>query len=336
MQRKWFVIGILVLGALTLAMGLTYAQAQQPLDGEAHPQSNLSIAAMVESKINYQGRLEQNGQPVSGSQDMLFRLYSDDTCLTQVGSDMIQNGVQMTDGLFSVELPVTHSDFTGQGIWLSVRIGPTTWVGCQEILPVPYALSLQPGAIISGTKTYVEMNRFEPGSGIVLSADYGIYAKANGAQTGYGVYGENSSPFGAGVAGRATTASGWGVYGYNSAGGYAGYFSGNVGQGRADDGLVKAAVKVSCSGAESSIEYAFKNLPGNPIALGSATGDGQCQIDFNFDLSDRYFSAVAVYASPSVRGVNCAPLASPNDTMNCFRWNADGNGVDGHIMIVIY
>jgi hypothetical protein len=122
------------------------AHAQEPDRGTA-PQEISAPQAPVEASFTYQGVLKENGSPVTGSRDVTFRLYSDDTCTAQVGSDIDKPGVPVANGLFSVELDVTHSDFNGQGLWLEVEVGGTS-IGCQEILPVPYALSLRPGATI--------------------------------------------------------------------------------------------------------------------------------------------------------------------------------------------
>jgi hypothetical protein len=61
----------------------------------------------------------------------------------------------VSNGLFNLTLPVDHGDFSGQGLYLRMRVRPSggtwdDWTGTQPILPVPYALSLRPGAIIGG------------------------------------------------------------------------------------------------------------------------------------------------------------------------------------------
>jgi hypothetical protein len=81
---------------------------------------------------------------------MTFRLHANDACTSQVGGDIVIPGVPVADGLFSVALDVAHDDLNGQGLWLEVEVGGTAVV-CQEILPVPYALSLRPGASIHNT-----------------------------------------------------------------------------------------------------------------------------------------------------------------------------------------
>lgn len=53
----------------------------------------------------------------------------------------------------------------------------TTLSPRQGLTAAPYALSLRPGAIVSDTKSYVEVNRYVAGT---LSRAYGVYAEAQG------------------------------------------------------------------------------------------------------------------------------------------------------------
>jgi hypothetical protein len=136
----------------------------------------------VASTISYQGFLRESGVPVTGSRDILFRLYTDGTCTTQVGSDILKKGVSVADGLFTANLAVDQSDFNGQAIWLRVIVGGSG-LGCQEILPVPYALSLRPGAEVSGSVADGSaFSAHNDGSGMAYGASFtgysGIYVEA--------------------------------------------------------------------------------------------------------------------------------------------------------------
>jgi len=109
------------------------------------------LLALVGSAINYQGRLtdKNTGNPLSGTYDMVFQLWDAATGGTQVGSDISVPPVEVTNGLFNVRIPVTQSWFNGRPLWLRVKVGADDWMtDRQEILPVPYALSLRPGAYI--------------------------------------------------------------------------------------------------------------------------------------------------------------------------------------------
>jgi hypothetical protein len=225
MNRKLFTVVVIALLALFLSMG--GATGQGP-EGEVHSQGDVSMAGTVNSRISYQGVLKEGGSPVTGRRDMTFRLYSDDTCSTQVGSDMVKTGITVTGGLFSVELDVNQSHFNGQGLWLEVEVGSTV-IGCQEILPVPYALSLRPGATIGDTGSYVEMNRYYSTSFPFARYYSGLYAKCEGeafATWHYGLWGVGST---AGVQGESASTDGVGVYGTAPNTGVEGYATADSG-----------------------------------------------------------------------------------------------------------
>ena len=191
MSRKWLLSLSVTLGMVILLWVISTAVAEGP-EGGVRSQGDVSITATVNSRISYQGVLKENGTPVNGHRDMIFRLYSDDTCTFQVGYNIVKNGVPVTDGLFSVELDVDQLAFNGQGLWLQVEVNGT-YIGCEEVLPVPYALSLRPGAVIEGEPTGWE--------GWVLRANMtGAYplgkAVWGSTATGSAVLGESTGGYG--------------------------------------------------------------------------------------------------------------------------------------------
>jgi len=213
------VIGIMAMGLLAILLTATGVIASSP-EGAGDPP--------VESTINYQGQLsDSEGSPVSGTYDMEFQFWDSVGGGSQVGSTITKNSVEVTNGLFSVKLDVDQSDFNGQGLWLQMRVRPQSgswdpWMDPrQDILPVPYALSLKPEARISGTVDdspvlYVSND----GSGITAA---GLWATSVNAA---GVYGD--STYGIGVSGVGhdnsigtqgyNTGSGIGVKGYSASG----------------------------------------------------------------------------------------------------------------------
>jgi hypothetical protein len=360
---------ILLVGALfalagSVALGL--AQGPEPPE-QGLPQGDLSLEATVASKFSYQGLLREDGNPVTGSRDLTFRLFEDEGCSTQVGDDIDRPGVQVSNGLFSVELEVTHSHFNGQGLWLEAALGNTR-IGCQEILPVPYALSLKPGAIISDTTSLVELNHLR----VDLSTDmvqrqglraevtgshdfaYGLMGlAANSSVSNVGVYGGSEGP-GVGVYGSADQGdgvtgisdSGSGVYGHStdgngvtgySANGAAIYGTGDVKQSANGNGLVKAAVRAYCQGpAGSVVDRSFNNVTEDAITIESGPSEGLCAIDFSFDLSARYWVAMAEHSSEG-RGVSCQLDNGYPYVLECTRWRADtGAPFAGEIMVLVY
>ncbi len=80
----------------------------------------------------------------------MFRLYDQLTGGHQVGSDMVHNAVPVDRGLFTVRLEVPADRFDGQALWLERVVDGQPLSPRQEILPVPYALGLRPGARLVG------------------------------------------------------------------------------------------------------------------------------------------------------------------------------------------
>jgi hypothetical protein len=191
MKDKRLILTFMVLVTLLISVGGTVAQDPGAPGGD--PPSG----GKVSPRISYQAVLKEGDTPVSGDRDMVFRLYSDGACSAQVGGDIPKPGVEVRGGLFDVALDADHEDLNGQGLWLGVEV-EGTHVVCQEVLPVPYALSLRPGASVSGT---VDGSSLQ----IVNSATSG---------EAYGLRGESHSPSGRGVFGHATAfTGGYGVYG---------------------------------------------------------------------------------------------------------------------------
>ena len=231
---------------MVLASGVSaqsFAPYQEQINAPAsanQPGSILSVAAEVSEAISYQGVLEENGIPITGSRDMTFSLYSDDGCTTSVNGIVDISDVPIDNGHFSVQLDFDPSVFTGQALFLEVQVESTA-IACQEILAVPYALSLRPGAKTATDSTEDEAAAFTgevssttPGNystglrGINNgTGDFGIGVHGSQAGDGWGVYGnvdgDGRGVFGSvlgdgeGVYGSAVGADGYGVYGFHRA-----------------------------------------------------------------------------------------------------------------------
>jgi hypothetical protein len=236
-SRKWLISLSVTLGLvlLLLAIGSVLAQEQGPESEEAaQPQGGVSVADAVNSRISYQGMVEESGSPVNGTRDITFNFYTNETCSGVAVYDTTENDVPITDGLFSVDVDIGQNYFWGEGLWLEVEVDGTS-IGCEEILPVPYALSLRPGAEIAGEPTAwegwvlkVDVNGAYPlGAGIQGSTatgsairgeatgGYGVYGYT---EEGYAVYGRDEGAENArGYGGFFSSANGVGIYGYSDA-----------------------------------------------------------------------------------------------------------------------
>jgi hypothetical protein len=224
MNRKLFYITLAAL--LALLLSVSGAVAQEPeLEGALQSEGDISIEAALNSRISYQGILQEDGEPVTGGRNMNFNFYDDGSCSGSPLETVNKSGVPVNEGLFSVQLDVTHGNFNGQGLWLEVEVGGTD-LGCQEVLPAPYALSLRPGAVVSGTVNSGSIIRarntaITSGTGLYGTAlKYGVQGWATGSDDAYGVLGVTTSDSdGVGVYGFADspdeTGINTGVFGYS-------------------------------------------------------------------------------------------------------------------------
>jgi hypothetical protein len=128
---------------------------------------------------------------------MIFALYNQDTCAGGLQGAQNITDVSVNNGLFNVpvEINPTPSPYSGQRLWLWISVNGTP-VSCQEILPVPYALGLKPGALVigdlAGATLGVSNKHTSYGIGVL-----GVSEAQTGV--GVGVLGASASPEGTGV-----------------------------------------------------------------------------------------------------------------------------------------
>ena len=139
-----FVIALATAGIAT-PLALSYADDRG--DSERQAVSPLNVAQGT--AFSYQGRLEVDGVPASGTYDFEFRLFDDGTPGApdvQVGATVPKSAVTVTNGLFAVDLDFGTTAFAGSQRWLDVQVkeagGPTfAALGQRQLLnATPYAL----------------------------------------------------------------------------------------------------------------------------------------------------------------------------------------------------
>lgn len=193
------------------------------------PPVDISAQAAVSTAFTYQGQLADGNGPVNGTCDFTFKLFSAQSGGTQIGSDVAVNGVAVTNGAFSVALDFGSGAFTGEARFLEVTVdcgsGPATLSPRQELLAVPYALGLRPGAVVQGTGA--QLTGITTGSSGNDRGLFGQATAASGSATGVrgetasadsgsiGVYGLaiSSNATGSGVKGQNNGTAGYGVWG---------------------------------------------------------------------------------------------------------------------------
>jgi hypothetical protein len=132
------------------------------------------VTGLTSVLLQYQGRLTDpsSGNAVAdGSYTMTFRLYdvaTEGTALWTEGKDVAVQG-----GVFSTVLGDTvaldQGLFNGQELWLGVKVGTDDEATPrQQLLPVAYAASLIPGAVMQADSTAATLLVANQGSGEAL------------------------------------------------------------------------------------------------------------------------------------------------------------------------
>lgn len=104
-----------------------------------------ALAAPVGTSFTYQGKLQKDAAPYTGTADLLFRLHDDPDAGNQVGADVTLAGVTLTEGLFTVDLDFGNA-FDGTALWLEVQVltpgdaDYTALLPRQLLAAAPYAL----------------------------------------------------------------------------------------------------------------------------------------------------------------------------------------------------
>jgi hypothetical protein len=241
--------GLIILTLLTSTTGITLAGTDDPKQAPrgTAPGAPGTPGAQVKSKqlpqspapgrpedavgtaFTYQGSLKDGANPASGQYDLQFTLFDAATGGNQVGSPVTVSNQTVSEGLFTVQLDFGASSFEGSNRWLEIAVRPagggtfTTLSPRQPLTAEPYAMSLEPGAVITGTVS---------GQGAVVQVNAngdgnGIYAQSAGGNSESAVYGEATGPDGNGVFGMANNGTqakgvgglsntGTGVYGISA------------------------------------------------------------------------------------------------------------------------
>ena len=368
-----FAVGVgLALGSQSLA-ALNAADATSP-------------QALVGSGFTYQGRLtDDGGNPVNDTCSLDFTLWDAESGGTLIGHQIV-TGIEVNDGYLAVLLnnggEFGENAFRGKARWLKIAVkcssdaGWNILPGRQPLSAAPYALSLRPGAMISGTvvgKSILTVVNGDGGGGGLVGYSSDATGVRGLSMNGFGVegisvnqvavYGESAnnaaglftSTHSFGVTGNTFSddpqvaavegqneGGGPGVAGYgndgpggyfaNEAGGTVLYAAGAVAQDATADGLVKAAVYAHCG--QHAVVHRYFNTVGGEIYTGS-WGLGWCHLYFDFDLSERFWIAMA-YNDTNATIVSCTLSSTHNDSLLCMRWYSDGSPTDGDMMVLVY
>ena len=298
------------LGAMMLGAGAAQADPPAPTTG---PLATVAVSRSVASRISYQGRLtDAAGNPVNDSANLVFQFWDAATDGSQVGADSVRSGTPLQSGLFSVDLDVPPGALTGQALWLRIQVNGQWLTPRQELLPVPYALSLRPGAVIAGDSADPVVTLGNAGSGAALRAAGNIIGVDAVGQTGVSAVGNAI-----GVAATGLTAirgeGGIGVHGEGDIG-VRGHSSGGDGVvGESQGGATKAAVRGTSMAGAGGV---FTSTQAAGVSATSVEGYG---------LAAQSGDAIGVYAHSG----RMAPLILYTGHIGVLGLSEQGTGVKG-------
>jgi hypothetical protein len=144
--------------------------------------------------FTYQGQLQNNGSPASGTYNLTFSLFNANTGGVANAGPVTNNGVIVSNGLFTVLMDFGPGVFTGATNWLEIGVEAngdntfTTLTPRQQLTPVPFAtmantasnlLGTLPAAQLSGRISLPQLP-----SGVLLNSETGV--TLTGAFTGNG------------------------------------------------------------------------------------------------------------------------------------------------------
>lgn len=108
---------------------------------------NAFAAEPVGSAFNYQGFLQEGGQPADGQYDMRFTLHDQAAAGTQVAGPLLRENVAVANGLFMTTLDFGAGALGTNALWLEIAVRPGDDAGSftvltprQALLPVPFAI----------------------------------------------------------------------------------------------------------------------------------------------------------------------------------------------------
>jgi len=180
-MKKWQTIFILF-----VVLGLTSSLAGEQLRAqEPNPQGDTTVQAILGTAFTYQGRLNKDGSPVSGTCDFQFSLWDALSGGTQIGSAITKYNVAVNNGFFTEQIDFGASAFNGDARWLQIAVrcpagsgSYTTLSPRQPLTAAPYALysKTAPWSGLTGIPTGFadgvdNDTTYTAGTGLVLSGN---------------------------------------------------------------------------------------------------------------------------------------------------------------------
>jgi len=176
-MRNRFLSPLITIAICAIMIMVNNARAYPLADQSVPPAEPAAPGVAITPLLQYQGRMTNptTGQPIAdGVYAVTFSLY--DVASGGTAKWTETKNVPVAGGLFSTALGDTsalpQSLFSGQALWLGIKVGADLEATPrQAIVPVAYALSLVPGAAITGSLTSPALRVSNDGGGTALTTN---------------------------------------------------------------------------------------------------------------------------------------------------------------------
>jgi hypothetical protein len=138
--------------------------------------------------FTYQGQLQNNGSPASGTYNLTFTLFTANSGGMAVAGPVTDSAVSVSNGLFTVTIDFGSSVWNGQANWLQIGVETnnatsfTTLAQRQPLTPVPYAIYAESANGLGGTLSASQLASIGNTSG--GSDNFFVGPSGNGTTTG--------------------------------------------------------------------------------------------------------------------------------------------------------
>ena len=132
--------------------------------------------------FTYQGQLQNNGSPASGTYNLTFSLFNSNVSGAPVAGPVTNNGVIISNGLFTVLVDFGPGVFIGATNWLEIAVETngantfTTLTPRQQITPTPYAIT-------AGTAASAASLLIPPGMALIPAGAFTMGDNLDGGTT---------------------------------------------------------------------------------------------------------------------------------------------------------
>jgi len=99
----------------------------------------LKLQGAGPGKINYQGRLRESGQPVSGTKSINFKIY-DAATVGELKWESTAQAITVSTGIFNYQMTPTGIDWSTGQYWLEIVVGGTSLSPREQLLASAYSL----------------------------------------------------------------------------------------------------------------------------------------------------------------------------------------------------